>query len=362
MKVSVYTLHGKTADGKDCPHKANRQYKRCKCPKWLYCIDWPIPQRSAKTRSWDEADDRARKLEQGEEAVPVKAHTVADAVKAYLADVKSRNLSANYLTKLTRELNELAAWAKLKPVPTMKHWNLAMLEEFRQTWTQGAVTRRKRQERMRSFFIYCDRHGWIGKNHAKSLSRIKVDDTPTDYFTPEEMEKVFAAIKAYETSPDTREKINALVLLMRWSGLRIGDAVRLERARLNKGEILLYTAKTGTPVYCPLPPNVVKTLEGIGDSKSKYFIWSGKSTEENAADPWQRHLEKVFTEAKLEKDAHPHMFRDTFAVEMLLAGVPLDQVSLLLGHSSTKVTEKHYSPFVKARQQQLKQSVMMAWK
>ncbi len=55
------------------------------------------------------------------------------------------------------------------------------------------------------------------------------------------------------------------------------------------------------------------------------------------------------------------MFRDTFAVELLLAGVPIDQVSLLLGHSSVKVTEKHYAPFVKARQAQLEQSARMAW-
>lgn len=51
------------------------------------------------------------------------------------------------------------------------------------------------------------------------------------------------------------------------------------------------------------------------------------------------------------------MFRDTFAVENLLAGVPIDQVSTLLGHSSVKVTERHYAPFVKARQLQLQQSV-----
>lgn len=55
------------------------------------------------------------------------------------------------------------------------------------------------------------------------------------------------------------------------------------------------------------------------------------------------------------------MFRDTFAVELLLAGVPIDQVSLLLGHSSVKVTEKHYSPFVKARQEQLENSVKLSW-
>jgi hypothetical protein len=47
---------------------------------------------------------------------------------------------------------------------------------------------------------------------------------------------------------------------------------------------------------------------------------------------------------------------------MLLAGVPIDQVSLLLGHSSVKITEKSYAPFVKARQLQLQESVRNAWK
>ena len=55
------------------------------------------------------------------------------------------------------------------------------------------------------------------------------------------------------------------------------------------------------------------------------------------------------------------MFRDTFAVELLNKGVPIDRVSLLLGHSSVKVTEKHYAPFVKERQQQLENYARMAW-
>jgi integrase len=55
------------------------------------------------------------------------------------------------------------------------------------------------------------------------------------------------------------------------------------------------------------------------------------------------------------------MFRDTFAIELLLAGVPIDQVSILLGHSSVKITEKHYSPWVKARQMQLETSVRKSW-
>ena len=55
------------------------------------------------------------------------------------------------------------------------------------------------------------------------------------------------------------------------------------------------------------------------------------------------------------------MFRDTFAVELLLAAVPVDQVSMLLGHRSVRMTEKHYLPWVQARQKQLTRSIRRAW-
>lgn len=32
------------------------------------------------------------------------------------------------------------------------------------------------------------------------------------------------------------------------------------------------------------------------------------------------------------ENAHPHRLRDTFCVELLLTGVPIEQVSILLGH------------------------------
>jgi integrase len=48
-------------------------------------------------------------------------------------------------------------------------------------------------------------------------------------------------------------------------------------------------------------------------------------------------------------------------VELLLKGVPLDQVSILLGHSSVRITERHYAPWVRARQERLEELVQARW-
>jgi integrase len=47
------------------------------------------------------------------------------------------------------------------------------------------------------------------------------------------------------------------------------------------------------------------------------------------------------------------MLRDTYSVELLLAGVPLQDVSKLLTHESVAVTQRYYGRWVKARLQQL---------
>ena len=75
---------------------------------------------------------------------------------------------------------------------------------------------------------------------------------------------------------------------------------------------------------------------------------------------WQRSLAKLFRLASV-KNGHAHRFRDTFAVELLLAGVPLERVSMLLGYQSVKITERHYTPWVRARQAQLEADVKRAW-
>lgn len=89
-----------------------------------------------------------------------------------------------------------------------------------------------------------------------------------------------------------------------------------------------------------------------------HFFWNGRDNLDAIVGSWR--LASQFELADVPK-AHAHLFRDTFAVELLLAGVPIERVSVLFGHQSVRITERHYSPWVHARQEQLEQDLKRAW-
>lgn len=178
-------------------------------------------------------------------------------------------------------------------------------------------------------------------------------------FSREEVQKVLDVCDQY---PDKENavRLRALVLLLRYSGLRLGDGVTLSRERIEGDRLRLYTAKTGTHVYCPLPPTVVQALKAI-PKNGPYFFWTGNGKVKSTLGNWQRALKLLFELAEV-PTGHAHRFRDTFAVEALLAGIPLERVSILLGHQSVRITERHYSPWVRERQEQIEDDVRRMWK
>jgi integrase/recombinase XerD len=155
-------------------------------------------------------------------------------------------------------------------------------------------------------------------------------------------------------------RLRALILLLRYSGLRIGDAVSLSCDRLKGSRLFLYTQKTSVAVNLILRPVALRALADTPKVSAGYWFWSSVGKVESCSKHWQTRLLKLFQLAKI-ADGHAHRLRDTFAVELLLAGVPLEQVSVLLGHQSIRITEKHYSPWVKSRQTQLEESLQSAW-
>src|SRR5262249_25540283 len=149
----------------------------------------------------------------------------------------------------------------------------------------------KKLERLRAFFRFCHDSNWIPDNPARKLKNPKITQSPTLPFSKDQVAAIISACQDY---PDRRNaaRVRALVLLLRYSGLRIRDAVTLSQDRIHDGKLFLYTAKTGTAVWCPLPPAVIEALQAI--PALPYFFWTGLSNPKSCVGDWQRSLRRLF--------------------------------------------------------------------
>jgi integrase/recombinase XerD len=360
--LTIYRRHRRS-----CKHRAKgRRHRHCQCPIWVDgYLSGKETRESLKVRDWQRAQELIREWEiedRRSQSVETRV-TIADAMKKYIADAEARKLNEATLYKYRLLFRELIAFSKSYHLEFMDQLDLDTLATFRASWTQGPRTSLKKLERVRAFMRFAEKREWIKSNPAVDLKAPKVPNLPTLPFTQEEMIQILAALGAYGESAGLRnaQRLRAFVLLLRYSGLRIGDAVQLGVNRLQGNKLLLHTEKTGVHVYCVLPDLVIQAIDAAPRSSDLYFFWTGKSTVRSAKGKWQRRLQRLFQIAGVE-GGHAHRFRDTFAVELLLAGVTLDRVSVLLGHNSIRITERHYAPWTRSRQEQIERELNEAWK
>ncbi len=343
--LAIYKRHSA-----DCPQKS-RSYRRCDCPCWAEgTIEGRYIRESLKTRNWQRATEIVRDKEAGKKDARV---TIKQATEAFIRDAEARQLRPPSIYKYRLLFKQLNEFSQDKGLVYITECDLEVLRGFRESWKNKNYSARRKLGNLRTFFNFVKEAGWLETNPAKIIKPPKVEDPPTLPYTKEEFERVIKACDKYPRKQHAI-KLKALVLLLRYSGLRITDAVTLTNQRITDGILTLRTAKTGTSVRLPLHPDALAALDAI--PTGNYYFWSGLGNTKSCVGDYQRAFKKLYELAKVE-NGHAHRWRDTFAVELLLKRVPIADVSVLLGHQSVKITEKHYSPWVLARQEQLEDTV-----
>lgn len=140
-------------------------------------------------------------------------------------------------------------------------------------------------------------------------------------------------------------------LLLRWTGLRGSDAVGLQWGEIDweTREINRLTQKRRKRVILPIHQELFFALEVARDGRNPQpedrVLLSPETNRPLTRPRLYRRMIALGRRAEV-LDAHPHRFRDSFAVDLLSRGASPYDVAKLLGDTVDTI-EKHYAPFVR---------------
>src|SRR5882724_2300844 len=170
-----------------------------------------------------------------------------------------------------------------------------------------------------------------------------------------EAERLNGGTNGYATNGRT---FRLLLELMLETGMRVSDAIRYDPNACAKSEYLwIYSfepkkqkrnqKKTQAEVF--LSERLKTAIDDCNWLSASLPFAYRKFDESTAMEAAVYERLQAIGERCGVKDCRPHRLRDTFAVTMLLKGAPLEDVSKLLSHSSTAVTEKYYASWIPSR-------------
>jgi len=241
--------------------------------------------KSLQLRDWQRAQELVRRWEaEGEQIEKPKLLTVTEACGKFLVDAEFQNLREPMLYKYRLLFRQLEEFAALHGLSHFTDFDLDAARRFRASWPNKNIAPHKKLEAFRAFFRFVHESGWVPTNPTTPLKPPKITEPPTAPFTKAEVTSI---LKTCDSYPD---KVNAVrlrapVLFLRYRGLGVRHAATLSRNPMQAAKLFLYTAKTGTPVYCPMPPFVIEALNAIPE-RTAYFFWTGNSTPKTAAGVW----------------------------------------------------------------------------
>lgn len=381
------------------------------CPVWIRGSlrdGRPVRRQSLNTRTWPLPEEIGA-WESG--AVPIGKATaqqgaptanenpglstpLEEAIKLYRLSKNKRAADTQRKSQNLTDRLQKYCCAHEPPIRTVQAANdFALLTRFVASWTDANSTQINRRTELISFFEFCRKARYIEVNVAKDVPTIP-DETPqTDVFEHEELVAIY---KALDTLPDEygrqgtaiAKQTKAFTLVMRYTGLSIGDVVGLPKKHLKGGRIMTNRDKTGKEVYIKVPPIVLKALEEAPHDSAEYFFWSGNGKFKSRNNKWGDRLQRLFVHAgvrltkaewakramkskkaqkkaengsRIVSAANSRWFRHTLARDLLENQiVSMEELAEILGNTLA-VSEKHYSKWDRRRQAKIDDKLSKFW-
>ncbi|HEX9463720.1 MAG TPA: tyrosine recombinase XerC [Alphaproteobacteria bacterium] len=199
---------------------------------------------------------------------------------------------------------------------------------------------------LRSFFRWLDRHGLAHNAQVAALRTPKLPKTLPKPLTVPDAARVVEEIGALAEEPWIAARDTAVLTLLYGAGLRIDEALSLNRDVLPLQDTLSVTGKGRKQRIVPLLPVARAAIEDYV-ARCPYQVradgplFLGARGGRLRAEIVQAGLRKLRAGLGLPDTATPHALRHSFATHLLAQGGDLRAIQELLGHASLSTTQRY---------------------
>jgi integrase/recombinase XerC len=199
---------------------------------------------------------------------------------------------------------------------------------------------------LRNLYRWFDREGYLTNPVPRTVRAPKQPQSIPKALTETEAMDTLALSSDLQDEPWLAKRDLALFTLLYGCGLRLGEALELDRRDLPRGETMMITGKGRKDRIVPLLPVVLEALADYleacpyeGGPETPVFLGSrGKRLNPGVV---QRQMRRLRAALGLPESATPHALRHSFATHLLAQGGDLRAIQDLLGHASLSTTQRY---------------------
>lgn len=138
---------------------------------------------------------------------------------------------------------------------------------------------------------------------------------------------------------ENRYRDFCIVHIMVDCGLRLQEVINLKKADLKKDFIIVRSSKNNSSRIVPLPYSLYLYIEDyIGLCPTSIYVFQNRLGNRLSSSG----LKSMFTKLKnIVPNIHSHLLRHTFATSFIMGGGNLENLRVLMGHSTYSVTQNY---------------------
>jgi len=267
-----------------------------------------------------------------------------DKIDEFINYIKNeKRYSLNTVDGYKRDLNSFINYLKKENAEVVDELTLRNYLAHIYVLNLSKKTISRKISTLKSYYNFLHKKYNIKNDFILEIKAPKKDNLLPDMIYKEELEKILS----YNPNGKFSHRNKAIIFLLYSSGVRVSELCNITMETINiEDRYLIVTGKGNKTRVCPFSQKCKEAIENYLHFERNTYLKAGNKylfINKYGEKITTRSIENIISKVSLElfgnTKLHPHIFRHTYATNLLNNGADLRIVQELLGHSSLITTQ-----------------------